>query len=208
MKKIIKAMMLSGMMLASTTISAEEILSDETPIITLDADMVPITFVNKTIDELKAGVGELETILETENFQLYQAGDFSYKVVDGIVVSQSIQIEDSSEEKLVYNKILNQLAQSKFIKDTHNTGGNNYQYADFQIQFDDFLGYEKLTFTSLMMAEAEPERVSLFLVSLSPKYHMYARNIARLWFVVSRNGTIISEGAGSTQWEVFIATYP
>lgn len=163
MKKIIKAMMLSGMMLASTTISAEEtqvskILSDETPIITLDADMVPITFVNKTIDELKAGVGELETILETENFQLYQAGDFSYKVVDGIVVSQSIQIEDSSEEKLVYNKILNQLAQSKFIKDTHNTGGNNYQYADFQIQFDDFLGYEKLTFTSLMMAEAEPEQ--------------------------------------------------
>lgn len=162
MKKIIKTMMLSGMMLASTTISAEEtqvskILSDETPIITLDADMVPITFVNKTIDELKAGVGELETILETENFQLYQAGDFSYKVVDGIVVSQSIQIEDSSEEKLVYNKILNQLAQSKFIKDTHNTGGNNYQYADFQIQFDDFLGYEKLTFTSLMMAEAEPE---------------------------------------------------
>lgn len=160
MKKIVKTMVVGALALASTSVYAEEtqvskILSDETPIITLDADNVPITFVNKTLDELKAGVGELETILETENFQLYQAGDFSFKIVDGIVVSQSIQIEDSSEEKLVYNKILNQLAQSKFIKDSHNTGGNNYQYADFQIQFDDFLGYEKLTITSLMMAEAD-----------------------------------------------------
>jgi len=160
MKKIVKTMVVGALALASTSLQAEEtqvskILSDETPIITLDANNIPITYVNKTLDELKAGVGELETILETENFQLYQAGDFSFKIVDGIVVSQSIQIEDSSEEKLVYNKILNQLAQSKFIKDSHNTGGNNYQYADFQIQFDDFLGYEKLTFTSLMMAEAD-----------------------------------------------------
>ena len=51
------------------------------------------------------------------------------------------------DELVDYNKILNALAQSNSIKDTHNTGGNYYQYANFQVQFDDFEGYEKLTFS-------------------------------------------------------------
>ena len=121
----------------------------DTTYIKLDENRVPITHVNLTYDELVAKVGELETILETDDFQLYAAGDYTYKVVGGIVTSMAIQIADDNNDKVVYNQILNTLAKSNSIKDTHNTGGNNYQYADFQIQFDDFEGYEKLTFSVL-----------------------------------------------------------
>ena len=98
-------------------------------------------------EELEAEVGELETILETETFQLYASGDYTYKIENGIVTSMAIQIADDKNDKIVYNQILNTLAKSNSIVDTHNTGGNYYQYADFQIQFDDFEGYEKLTFS-------------------------------------------------------------
>ena len=121
----------------------------DTTYIKLDENRVPITHVNLTYDELVEKVGELETILETDDFQLYAVGDYTYKVVDGIVISMAIQIPDDNNEKVVYNQILNTLAKSNSLKDTHNTGGNNYQYANFQIQFDDFEGYEKLTFSVL-----------------------------------------------------------
>jgi hypothetical protein len=121
----------------------------DTTYIKLDENRVPITHVNLTYDELVAKVGELETILETDDFQLYAAGDYTYKVVGGIVTSMAIQIADDNNDKVVYNQILNTLAKSNSIKDTHNTGGNYYQYADFQIQFDNFEGYEKLTFSVL-----------------------------------------------------------
>jgi len=121
----------------------------DTTYIKLDENRVPITHVNLTYDELVEKVGELETILETEDFQLYAAGDYTYKIVDGIVTSMAIQIADDNNDKIVYNQILNTLAKSNSLKDTHNTGGNYYQYADFQIQFDDFEGYEKLTFSVL-----------------------------------------------------------
>ena len=121
----------------------------DTTYIKLDENRVPITHVNLTYDELVEKVGELETILETEDFQLYAAGDYTYKIVDGIVTSMAIQIADDNNDKVIYNQILNTLAKSNSLKDTHNTGGNNYQYADFQIQFDDFEGYEKLTFSVL-----------------------------------------------------------
>ena len=107
----------------------------------------PINHVNLTYDELVEKVGELETILETDDFQLYAAGDYTYKIVDGVVTSMAIQIADDKNDKVIYNQILNALAKSKPIKDTHNTGGNYYQYANFQVQFDDFEGYEKLTFS-------------------------------------------------------------
>jgi hypothetical protein len=80
-------------------------------------------------------------------FQLYAAGDYTYKIVGGIVTSMAIQIADDNNDKVVYNQILNTPAKSNSRKDTHNTGGNYYQYANFQIQFDDFEGYEKLTFS-------------------------------------------------------------
>ena len=121
----------------------------DTTYIKLDENRVPITHVNQTYDELVAKVGELETILETDEFQLYAAGDYTYKIVDGIVTSMAIQMADDNNDKVVYNQILNALAKSNSLKDTHNTGGNYYQYADFQIQFDDFEGYEKLTFSVL-----------------------------------------------------------
>ena len=121
----------------------------DTTYIKLDENRVPITHVNLTYDELVEKVGELETILETEEFQLYAAGDYTYKIVDGIVTSMAIQIADDNNDKIVYNQILNTLAKSNSLKDTHNTGGNYYQYADFQIQFDDFECYEKLTFSVL-----------------------------------------------------------
>ena len=121
----------------------------DTTYIKLDENRVPITHVNLTYDELVEKVGELETILETDEFQLYAAGDYSYKVVGGFVTSMAIQIADDNNDKVVYNQILNTLAKSNSLKDTHNTGGNYYQYADFQIQFDDFEGYEKLTFSVL-----------------------------------------------------------
>ena len=119
----------------------------DTTYIKLDENRVPITHVNLTYDELVEKVGELETILETDEFQLYAAGDYTHKIVGGIVTSMAIQIPDDNNDKVVYNQILNALAKSNSLKDTHNTGGNYYLYADFQIQFDDFEGYEKLTFS-------------------------------------------------------------
>ena len=133
---------------AQDTANAQEETKAQTcNIIKVDDNMVPVNYVNKTLDELKSGVGELETILETENFQLYQSGDYSFKIENGVVVTQSIQFEDTKDDKVLYNKILEALQKTKFIKDSHNTGGNNYQYADFQIQFDDFQGYQKLTYS-------------------------------------------------------------
>lgn len=144
--KTMKMIALAGLMVFGTmTASAQD--ANATEYIKLDTEKVPVSYVNKTIDELKAAEKELEVILETENFQLYQAGDYSFKVENGVVVSQSIQFEDAKDDKVLYNKILQTLQQTKFIKDSHNTGGNNYQYADFQIQFDDFQGYQKLTFS-------------------------------------------------------------
>ena len=121
----------------------------DTTYIKLYENRVPITHVNLTYDELVEKVGELETILETDDFQLYAAGDYTYKIEGGIVTSMAIQIPDDNNDKVVYNQILNTLAKSNSLKDTHNTGGNYYQYANFQIQFDDFEGYEKLTFSAL-----------------------------------------------------------
>jgi hypothetical protein len=151
MNKIKKMVFVAMFMLAGTTMmSAEEanVTSEiDTTYIKLDENLEPINFVNSTFEELKAAVGELETILETDAFQLYASGDYTYKVENGLVTSMAIQIADDNNDKIVYNKILNALAKSNSIKDTHNTGGNYYQYANFQVQFDDFEGYEKLTFS-------------------------------------------------------------
>ena len=146
-----KMLLVSIMMLAGTAIMYAEdtqVTSEvDTTYIKLDENREPINYVNWAKEDLEAAVGELETILETETFQLYAAGDYTYKVENGMVTSMAIQIEDEKNDKVIYNKILNALAQSNSIKDTHNTGGNYYQYANFQIQFDDFEGYEKLTFS-------------------------------------------------------------
>ncbi len=146
-----KMLLVSIMMLAGATIMYAEdtqVTSEvDTTYIKLDENREPINYVNWAKEDLEAAVGELETILETETFQLYAAGDYTYKVENGMVTSMAIQIEDEKNDKVIYNKILNALAQSNSIKDTHNTGGNYYQYANFQIQFDDFEGYEKLTFS-------------------------------------------------------------
>ena len=152
--KTLKKMMLMGMMMlvGATAMYAEEtnVNNDvDTTYIKLDENMEPINYVNSTKEELEAAVGELETILETDNFQLYAAGDYTYKIENGVVTSMAIQIADDNNDKVVYNQILNALAKSKSIKDTHNTGGNYYLYANFQVQFDDFEGYEKLTFTAI-----------------------------------------------------------
>ena len=153
MKTLKKLMLVSMLMLVgATTMYAEEnnVTSEvDTTYIKLDENLEPINFVNATKEELEAAVGELETILETENFQLYSAGDYTYKIENGVVTSMAIQIADDNNDKVVYNKILNALAKSNSIKDTHNTGGNYYQYANFQVQFDDFEGYEKLTFSAI-----------------------------------------------------------
>ena len=146
-----KRLLVSMLMLAGVTMTyAEETqVTNEcdTTYIKLDENREPINHVNLTYDELVEKVGELETILETDDFQLYAAGDYTYKIQDGVVTSMAIQIEDEKNDKVVYNQILNALAKSNSIKDTHNTGGNYYQYANFQVQFDDFEGYEKLTFS-------------------------------------------------------------
>ena len=150
MKKMKNLVFATMMLLTSTAMYAEEnnITSEvDTTYIKLDANLEPINFVNSTFEDLQAAVGELETILETDAFQLYAAGDYTYKVENGYVTSMAIQIADDSNDKIVYNQILNALAKSNSIKDTHNTGGNYYQYANFQVQFDDFEGYEKLTFS-------------------------------------------------------------
>lgn len=151
MKMMMKKVLVCMMMLAGTvTISAEEtqVTSEvDTTYIKLDENREPINHVNLSYDELVEKVGELETILETDEFQLYASGDYTYKVENGYVTSMAIQIADDNNDKIIYNKILNALAQSNSIKDTHNTGGNYYLYSSFQVQFDDFEGYEKLTFS-------------------------------------------------------------
>ena len=154
MKKMKKMVLAGGLFFLSTMpLNATENVAGpndvDTTYIKLDENREPINHVNLTLDELKAKVGELETILETENFQLYAAGDYTYKIEGGVVTSMAIQIPDDNNDKVVYNQILNALAKSNSIKDTHNTGGNYYLYSDFQIQFDDFEGYEKLTFSAL-----------------------------------------------------------
>jgi hypothetical protein len=150
MNKMMKMMFVGMMMLTSTAVFAEEenVTSEvDTTYIKLDENLEPINYVNWTKEDLVAAVGELETILETDAFQLYSAGDYTYKIEGGLVTSMAIQIEDTNNDKVIYNKILNALAKSKSVKDSHNTGGNYYQYANFQVQFDDFEGYEKLTFS-------------------------------------------------------------
>lgn len=151
--KEMKKIVLAGMMffLGTMTLNATENVASkddvDTTYIKLDENREPINHVNLTYDELVEKVGELETILETESFQLYAAGDYTYKIEGGVVTSMAIQIADEKNDKIVYNQILNALAKSNSIEDTHNTGGNHYLYANFQIQFDDFEGYEKLTFS-------------------------------------------------------------
>ena len=153
MKEMKKFLLVALMMIIGTTMTYAEgtqVTNEcDTTYIKLDANLEPINHVNLTYDELVAKVGELETILETDDFQLYAAGDYTYKVVNGVVTSMAIQIADDNNDKVVYNQILNALSKSKSIKDTHNTGGNYYLYAKFQVQFDDFEGYEKLTFSAL-----------------------------------------------------------
>lgn len=146
MKKMKMIVVAGLMMLGTITVNAQDVAKSD-DIIKLDEQQVPVCYVNKTIDELREGVGELETILETENFQLYQAGDYTYKIENDVVVSQSIQFEDTKDDKVLYNKVLADLQKTKFIRDTHNTGANNFLYTDFQVQFDDFQGYQKLTFS-------------------------------------------------------------
>ena len=79
--KMKKKMVLMGAMLffCTITLNATENVAGPTDVdttyIKLDENREPINHVNLTFDELKAKVGELETILETENFQLYAAGD-------------------------------------------------------------------------------------------------------------------------------------
>ena len=148
-------MVLAGLLflVGTLTLNATENAADkeavDTTYIKLDDNREPINHVNLTKEELEEKVGELETILETDDFQLYASGDYTYKIVNGLVTSMAIQIPDDNNDKVVYNQILNALAKSNSIKDTHNTGGNYYLYANFQIQFDDFEGYEKLTFMAL-----------------------------------------------------------
>lgn len=146
MKKMKMIVVAGLMMLGTITVNAQDVAKSD-DIIKVDEQQVPVCYVNKTIDELREGVGELETILETENFQLYQAGDYTYKIENDVVVSQSIQFEDTKDDKVLYNKVLADLQKTKFIRDTHNTGANNFLYTDFQVQFDDFQGYQKLTFS-------------------------------------------------------------
>ncbi len=145
--KAMKMIVLAGMMMLGTITASAQDANKNSEIIKTDAQQVPVCYVNKTIEELKEGVGELETILETENFQLYQAGDYTFKVENYVVVSQSIQFEDPEDKKDTYKKVLADLQKTKFIRDTHNSGANNFLYTDFQVQFDDFQGYQKLTFS-------------------------------------------------------------
>ena len=153
-----KLLLVCMLMLTGTSLFAEDTqVTNEvdTTYIKLDENLEPINYVNWTKDDLVAAVGELETILETDAFQLYSAGDYTYKIEGGLVTSMAIQIEDANNDKVVYNQILNALAKSNSVKDTHNTGGNYYQYANFQVQFDDFEGYEKLTFSVIPFDAAE-----------------------------------------------------
>ena len=142
-----KMIVIAGLMMLGTINASAQDTTQSKEIIQIDEQQVPVRYVNKTVDELRAAFTDLETILETDNFQLYQAGDYSFKVEKGQVVSQSIQFEDPKDEKVLYKKILSDLQKTKFIKDSHNSGGNNFMYSDFQIQFDDFQGYQKLTYS-------------------------------------------------------------
>ena len=151
MKKQITILMFA-LLLGAPMMYAEEnnvTIECDTTYIKLDENREPINYVNWSKEDLEAKVGELETILETDAFQLYAAGDYTYKIENGYVTSMAIQIEDEKNDKVIYNQILNALAKSNSIKDTHNSGGNYYQYETFQVQFDDFEGYEKLTFSVL-----------------------------------------------------------
>lgn len=133
------------------TVNAQEVAvtnGEANAYIQMDANQQPVTNVNLTLDELTAKVGELDAILENEDFQLYAAGDYTYRVENGVVVSQAIQIADADDTKKTYNEILAALNKTHALKQTHNTGGNFYQYADFRVQFDDFQGYSKLTFSA------------------------------------------------------------
>ena len=110
MNKMMKMMFVGMMMLTSTAIFAEEenVTSEvDTTYIKLDENLEPINYVNWTKEDLVAAVGELETILETDEFQLYSAGDYTYKIEGGLVTSMAIQIEDTNNDKVIYNKILN-----------------------------------------------------------------------------------------------------
>lgn len=149
MKKQLTVLLLAFLTSAPMTYAEDNNITNEcdTTYIKLDANREPINYVNWTKEDLETAVGELETILETEAFQLYAAGDYTYKIENGMVTSMAIQIEDEKNDKVIYNQILNALAKSNSIKDTHNSGGNYYQYETFQVQFDDFEGYEKLTFS-------------------------------------------------------------
>lgn len=151
MKKQITILMFALLLGAPMMYAEENAVTNEcdTTYIKLDENREPINYVNWSKEDLEAKVGELETILETDAFQLYAAGDYTYKIENGYVTSMAIQIEDEKNDKVIYNQILNALAKSNSIKDTHNSGGNYYQYETFQVQFDDFEGYEKLTFSVL-----------------------------------------------------------
>ncbi len=149
MKKKIMILLLAMLACTPMVYAEDNNVTNEvdTTYIKLDENLEPINYVHFTKEELEAEVGELETILETDNFQLYASGDYTYKIENGVVTSMAIQIADDNNDKVIYNQILNALAKSNSIIDTHNTGGNYYQYANFQVQFDDFEGYEKLTFS-------------------------------------------------------------
>ena len=149
MKKQITILMFALLLGAPMMYAEENAVTNEcdTTYIKLDENREPINYVNWTKEDLEAEVGELETILETDAFQLYAAGDYTYKIENGVVTSMAIQIEDEKNDKVIYNQILNALAKSNTVKSTHNSGGNYYQYENFQVQFDDFEGYEKLTFS-------------------------------------------------------------
>ena len=100
-----KRLMLMGMLVlmgtAMTYAEETNVTNDvDTTYIKLDENMEPINFVNSTKEELEAAVGELETILETENFQLYAAGDYTYKIENGVVTSMAIQIADDNNDKV------------------------------------------------------------------------------------------------------------
>ena len=95
MRKMMKMVLVGLMMLAGTTaINAEEtqVTSEvDTTYIKLDENREPINHVNLSYEELVEKVGELETILETDEFQLYACGDYTYKVENGYVTSMAIQ---------------------------------------------------------------------------------------------------------------------
>ena len=75
MRKMMKLMLAGILLLAgTTTMNAEDnnVTSEiDTTYIKLDENREPINHVNLTYEELVEKVGELETILETDEFQLY-----------------------------------------------------------------------------------------------------------------------------------------